>query len=190
MNNFFAQRRERMKRTVVVLALIVICGVLVLAQAPQAPKPGPEQQKLAAFIGNWTFVGEAKAGPMGKGGKITGTDRIQWLPGGFFIERRFEGKAPWGEMNGLEIIGYDSAKKVYTYSVFDNMGAAGSGTMTLSGNTWNLTGTMNLGGKSMQERCTLTLANGGASLHIKCDTSTEGTTWTPSFEGKATKSAS
>jgi hypothetical protein len=190
MNNFSAQRRERMKRIVVVLALIVMCGVFVLAQAPQAPKPGPEHQKLAAFLGTWTFVGEAKAGPMGKGGKITGTDRIQWLPGGFFIERRFEGKAPWGEMKGLEIIGYDSVKKVYTYSAFDSMGAAGSGTMTLSGNTWNVAGSMNLGGKSMQERCTLTHADGGTSLHIKCDSSTDGTAWTPSFEGKATKSAS
>jgi Protein of unknown function (DUF1579) len=179
-----------MKRTVVVSALIVVCAVLVLAQAPQAPKPGPEHQKLAAFIGNWTFDGEAKSGPMGKGGKVTGSERIQWLPGGFFIERRFEGKVPWGEMKGLEIIGYDSAQKVYTYAAFDNMGSTGSGTMTVSGNTWNVTGRTSMSGKSIQERCTLTLVNGGKSLHIKCDSSTEGTTWTPSFEGKATKSTS
>jgi hypothetical protein len=65
-----------MKRTVVVSTLIVVCAVLVLAQAPQAPKPGPEHQKVAPFIGNWTFDGEAKSGPMGKGGKVTGTETI------------------------------------------------------------------------------------------------------------------
>jgi len=55
---------------------------------------------------------------------------------------------------------------------------------------WNVNGRTNLSGKSIQERCTLTLVNGGTSLHIKCDSATEGTTWMPSFEGKATKSKS
>src|SRR5262245_1804071 len=130
-----------MKRTMVALATLMTCAVLVLAQTTQTPKPGPEHQKLAAFVGGWTFEGEIKPGPMGPGGKITGTDKVQWLPGGFFLERRSDGKGPAGEVKGLEIMGYDSAKKVYTYNFYDSMGTTGSGTMTVSGDTWNTTGT-------------------------------------------------
>jgi len=176
-----------MKRVMVTLAMSMMCAVLVLAQTTQAPKPGPEHQKLAAFLGNWTFEGEIKPGPMGAGGKITGTDRVQWLPGGFFVERRADGKGPMGEMKALEIMGYDPAKKVYTYTYFDNMGAAGSGTMTPSSDTWNFTGTTSVGGKSMQERCALTFGAAGASLNVKCESSTDGKSWTPTVEGKATK---
>jgi len=176
-----------MKGMISLIAVMSISAVLVLGQAPHALKPGPEHQKLSAFVGNWTFEGEAKASPMGPAGKVTGTDRIQWLPGGFFLERRSEGKGPAGDMKALEIMGYDSAKKVYTYSYFDSMGAAGSGTMTVSGNTWNVTGTGSMGEKTLQERCALTFASGGTSLDVKCEGSTDGKTWTPTLEGKATK---
>lgn len=168
-------------------ATLLLCAPLLSAQAPQAPKPGPEHQRLGAFVGNWTFVGELKPGPMGAGGKMTGSDRIQWLPGNFFIERRFEGKGPMGEARGLEIMGYDSAKKAYTYSFFDSTGMMSSGTMTVSGNTWTASGTSSMAGKTMQERCSLTFGAGSTSLNIKCDISADGKKFTPMFEGTATK---
>lgn len=166
--------------------LFVLSGVLI-AQAPPIPKPGPEHQRLGAFVGNWTFEGEMKPGPMGPGGKMTGTDRIQWMPGNFFVERRFEGKSPMGEMKGLEIMGYDSAKKVYTFNGFDSMGSIGSGTMTVSGNTWTATGSGNMGGTILHDRCTLAFGAGSTTLTVKCEMSMDGKTWAPSFEGKATK---
>src|SRR5687767_11652293 len=118
-----------MKRMGIVVAVFSMSVGVLLAQKPEIPKPGPEHQRLGAFVGNWTFEGEMKPGPMGPGGKMTGTDRIQWLPGNFFLERRFEGKGPMGEMKGLEILGYDTAKKAYHYNFFDSMGMTGSGTM-------------------------------------------------------------
>jgi hypothetical protein len=99
---------------IVALVLSLSAVALVAQQKPEMTKPGPEHQKLGAFVGNWTFEGEMKPGPMGPGGKMTGTDRIQWLPGNFFVERRYEGKGPMGEMKGLEILAYDAAKKTYT----------------------------------------------------------------------------
>jgi hypothetical protein len=169
------------------IAVFSICAAALFAQAPQAPKPGPEHQRLGAFVGNWTFVGELKPGPMGAGGKMTGSDRIQWLPGNFFIERRFEGKGPMGAASGLEIMGYDSAKKAYTYSFFDSTGMMSSGTMTVSGNTWTAVGTTSMAGKTMQERCSLTFGAGSTSLDIKCGMSADGKTFNPLFEGTATK---
>ena len=175
-----------MKRMLAAALAVSLCAV-ASAQAP--PKPGPEHQKLAAFVGNWTFAGEMKPGPMGPGGKMTGTDRIAWLPGGFFIERRFDGKSPIGDMHGVEIMGYDSAKKVYTYNFFDSMGTMGMGTINVSGSTWNAKGTASSGGEVMQERCTLTFGAGNTTLTVKCESSIDGgKTFAPFIEGTATKS--
>jgi hypothetical protein len=179
-----------MRRAVAALATVVIwsVGLYAQAQAPAPPKPGPEHQRLAALVGNWTFDGEMKPGPMGPGGKITGTDRITWMAGGFFVERRFSGKAAGlGEMSGVEIMGYDAAKKVYTYNVFDSTGAASSGTYTINGSTWTGTGVGSMGGQSMQERCTLGFGAGNTTLSVKCEVSMDGKKWIPFVEGTSTK---
>lgn len=58
-----------MKRMFNVLAVCVVSVAnlqFVAAQAPQAPKPGPEQARLGYFVGKWTVEGEMKPGPMGK----------------------------------------------------------------------------------------------------------------------------
>ena len=47
-----------------VVALVVVGRFTVLAQPPAAPKPTPEHQKLAFFVGTWTNEGEMKASPM------------------------------------------------------------------------------------------------------------------------------
>ena len=177
-----------MKRMAVQVAVLLACAASLSGQAPTAPKPGPEHERLGVFVGNWTFVGEMKPGPMGPGGKMTGSDRLQWMPGNFFVERRFEGKGPMGQMSGLEILGYDAAKKAHTFTFVDSMGSMGAGTMTVSGNTWTFNGTTSMGGKSMQERCTLEFGAGGGTLKIACGSSADGKSFTPMFEGTATKS--
>lgn len=176
-----------MKRSILGILALFVSVVSAGAQAP--PKPGPEVQALAAFVGNWTFNGELKPGAMGPGGKMTGTDRISWLPGGFFVERKFKGTiAGMGDLEGTEIYGYDATKKVYTYVGFDSMGGTGSGTMTAKGNVWTPNGTSNMGGTISRERCTLTFGAGNTTLDIKCSSSTDGgKTYNPTFEGKATK---
>jgi hypothetical protein len=177
-----------MKRTFMGFVMVAITVVAVAAQAPPMPKPGPEHQALAVFVGNWTFSGEMKPGAMGPGGKITGSDRIVWLPGNFFVERKFEGNMAGMDYKGTEIYGYDSAKKTYTFNGFDSMGGAGTGTMTVKGNVWSASGTMNMGGATSRERCTLTFGPGNTTLDVKCSSSTDGgKTYSPTVEGKATK---
>ena len=178
-----------MKRLAVVAALVSMCATVVGAQKPEMPKPGPEHQRLGAFVGNWTFEGDMKPGPMGPGGKMTGTDRIEWTPGNFFIQRSYQGKSPMGEVQGIEIFAYDAMKKVYTFNSFDNTGMMGSGTMTVKGNTWTTAGTATMGTTTMRDRCTLEFNAGGSTLTVKCEVSTDGKAWTPTFEGKATKTS-
>jgi hypothetical protein len=177
-----------MKRTIAAMAISMTFSGILSAQAPPAPpKPGPEHQRLAPFVGSWTFVGDMKPGPMGQGGKMTGTDQVQWLPGNFFIERRFEGTDPMGKSSGLEIIGYDPVKKTYAFTFVDSMGSMTSGTMTVNGNTWTTAGTGTRGGHAVQERCTLAFGADSRTLKIACDASGDGKKWAPVFEGTATK---
>jgi Protein of unknown function (DUF1579) len=176
-----------MRRLAVLVAVVSLFGGVVIAQKPEMPKPGPEHQRLGAFIGNWTFDGEMKPGPMGPGGKMSGTDRIEWAPGNFFVQRSFQGTSPMGEIQGIEILAYDAAKKVYTFNSFDSLGMMGSGTMTVKGNTWTATGTSTMGSMTMRDRCTLEFGADGGTVTIKCAVLTDGKTWTPTFEGKATK---
>jgi Protein of unknown function (DUF1579) len=102
----------------VVVAVMSMSVAAVIAQKQEMPKPSPEHQRLGAFVGNWTFEGELKPGPMGPGGKMTGTDRIEWAPGNFFVQRNYQGKSPNvpGEMQGTEILAWDGAKKIYTFN--------------------------------------------------------------------------
>ena len=93
-----------MRRIAVVVAVVSICAGVVRAQKQEMPKPGPEHQRLGVFVGNWTFEGEMKPGPMGPGGKLTGTDRIEWTPGNFFVQRSYQGTSPMGTMQGIEIL--------------------------------------------------------------------------------------
>ena len=179
----------------VVVVAVSMSIAEVIAQKQEMPKPSPEHQRLGAFVGNWTFEGELKPGPMGPGGKTTATDRIEWAPGNFFVQRSYQGKSPNGtEMQGLEILAYDGVKKIYTFNAFDSLGNMDSGTMTVKGNTWTTTGTMTMAAGTMtmaattvRDRCWLEFGAGGSTLTMKCEISTDGKTWTPTFDGRAKK---
>ena len=151
-----------MRRLAVVIATLSMQAGAVLAQKPEVPQPGPEHQRLGAFVGNWTFEN-------------------------FFVQRLYQGKAPMGEVQGLEILGYDAVKKVYTSNSFDSIGMRGSGTMTVNGNTWSLSGTETIGTIVVHDRCTLDFGAGNTTLTVKCEGSVDGKSWVPTFEGKATK---
>ena len=176
-----------MKGFTAVFAGLLVCTGALAAQPPEMPKPGPEHKKLDAFVGKWTFEGEMKPGPLGPGGKVTGTDQVQWVPGNFFIQRLFTFKGPMGTLQGLEIIGYDQQKKGYTFNAFDNFGGTGTGTMAADGSTWSASGIMRMGAQTIHERCKLAFGANATTLTMSCEMSQDGKTFAPSFEGKGTK---
>jgi len=138
------------------LTAIALLGVPALsAQNPPAPpQPGPAQQKLAYFVGHWTSAGEMQPGPMGPGGKISGTDVCEWFQGGFHLVCRGEGTSPSGPGKSLGILGYDSDRQRYTFYGIDNSGM-GSGDMAyaqLVGDTWNWEGETMMGGQAVKQR--------------------------------------
>jgi hypothetical protein len=175
-----------MKRT-----SLVLLGTLLLATAAFAQmepmKPGPEQQKLNYFVGNWTSEGELKPGPMGPGGKITMNSDDQWMDGGFFVVIHSTFKsAEMGNGSGIAFMGYDPQEKIYTYDEFNSTGEASHSKGTVAGDTWTWTNDMKMGPQIMKARFTIKIVS-STSYTYKYEMSMDGTTWNLVMDGKATK---
>jgi hypothetical protein len=170
------------------LGLVAVAGV-ALAQAPEAPKPGPELKPLQYFVGKWTSEGELKPGPFGPGGKMTSQDTCEWFAGGFHVVCRGTGKMPSGSVSSLGIVGYSAAEKSYTFYGIDNMGMGDLSKGTKSGNTWTFTSKSSMNGQTFHSRYTMTEVS-PTSYTFKWDTSADGTKWATAMEGKSTKAGS
>jgi hypothetical protein len=176
-----------MTRISVFLFLLVFCSAMAMrAQAP-APKPDPEVKKLHAVVGHWTYEGEAKPGPLGAGGKLTGEFNGQMILGGFFFQGRSTEKGPTGEGRGLELDGYDPVNKNFSSEMYLDDGSRFSGALTVAGNTWTYEGKAVMAGKQYQFKGTFVLAPDLASGTYKTEISLDGKTWTPVGEARYTK---
>ena len=167
------KRRKRCEKVVTTSAAVLFFSfVLEIAAQGQAPKPGPEQKKLEALLGSWTFEWDTKPSIFGPGGKVTGIERYQWMPGGFFLQMNREAKTPAGDLRTLIVFGYDPISKKHTGALFDISGALTLAKITINGNTWNWAGTGYSGdGKPFQERCTMTISPNRASTTLMCELS-------------------
>jgi hypothetical protein len=178
-----------MKRIATIsLIATVLCSVLAAAQAPTPRKPGPEEKNLAYFIGTWKLEGDMKPGTMGPGGRFTGSERIEWLPGGFYLVSHSQGSSPMGKEVTLAVMGYDPQKKTYTYDAYNNMGEAEHATGSFDGKAWTWTSDMNMGGKTMKGHFILTQVS-PAAYTFKFETSEDGSNWATVMEGTGNKSA-
>ena len=174
---------------IAILAAVIAAAVPAAAQdKPQAPKPGPEHKKLGYFVGNWRSEGEMKPGPMGPGGKMSGNDKCKWMADGFFVTCNMAGTSPMGKMSGLGVMGYDSARKAYTWNGFNSMGENESAAGTVDGKTWTYTNESVMGGKNVKGRYTIVELSPD-SYTFKLETSEDGKSWAPMMEGKATRVA-
>jgi len=181
-----------MSQTFNVLAACVVVSVagvqLVAAQAPQAPKPGPEHERLGYFVGKWTVEGEMKPGPMGPGGKFTSSDSCEWFEGRFSVICRSEGKMPMGPTKSIGILGYSAEEKVYTYYGVDNsnMTMASVPRGTVQGGTWTYTDEGMMGGNKVKSRVTIKELSPTAYT-FKMDMQGPDGKWMPLMESKNSK---
>jgi hypothetical protein len=90
--------------------------------ADQQPKPGPEVQKLAYYVGTWKGDGEAKGGPFGPGGKLSSSMTCEWFTGGFQLVCRGKEHGPTGKRAFMNIKSYDEQSKAYTEYGVSNLG--------------------------------------------------------------------
>ncbi len=177
-----------MKRSLCVLLLFLVALPLLLAQNPPAPpKPAPEMERVKYFLGNWSLSGTMQPGPMGPGGKFTGTEHNELGLGGFFMVGHSTFNATGMSGTGVSYFGYDANKKVYTYDEYSSMGEAEHSTGNVNDKTWVWTNENDMGGQKFTGRFTLVQAS-ATSYNIKYEYSTDGgKTWKLLMEGTGTK---
>src|SRR5579884_2094948 len=96
------------------------------------PTPAPELKKLDFLAGNWTSEGTINPSPGMPGGKFRETTHAEWMEGNFFLIEHSDGDmGPMGRIKELAGMGYDSDRKVYTYTAFSSTGQSESATGTV-----------------------------------------------------------
>lgn len=167
-----------------VVALLV-ASAMVVAQTTPA-KPGPEHKRMERMVGQWTYQGEAKASPLGPAGKITGSETCEWFQGGFAVVCRSKGTGPKGPMTAMGVMSYDPGRKNYAYFSTSSQGDTFFIRGNIKGNVWTFEDTMDVEGKSMTIRATVT-EDSPTSTTFKLEAGPAGGQMMVVEEGKSTK---
>jgi hypothetical protein len=173
------------------LVLLAVCTLLLAvtsqAQAPQGPpKPGPELKRLAYFVGTWKTAGEMKPGAFGPGGKMTSSDKAEWMKGGFFVVTHSQGTSSMGSGQEVSYTGYDPNEKVYTYHAFNSMGQTVTAKGTVTGDTWNWTSEEKAGGNTTSIKVTIKEVSKN-EYTFKMELSQNGGAWSTLAESTSTR---
>ncbi len=170
------------------MTMISVAWLLLAAAAlaQEMPKPGPEHKKLDMFAGAWTVEGDMKPGVMGSGGKVTETEKCEWMEGGFFVICHADFKSAMGNGTGLSVMGYSTDGKAYTYREFNSFGEFMDSKGSVDGDTWIWTGEEKMGGVVMKGRFTMKITS-PTTYSFTSEMSEDGTKWTTVMDGKATK---
>jgi hypothetical protein len=174
-------------RFTILTCMMLLLGIALSAQDQmEIPKPARELKKLDYFAGTWTAEGEVKPGPMGSGGKFTGTNHVQWMDGAFFLVTVSEFNGAMGKGTETAYMGYDSNEKVYTYDSFNTLGEADHAKGNVDGDTWTWQSETRMGAQTIKGRLTIKVLSATA-YNFKFELSPDGATWNTMLEGKDTK---
>ena len=116
-------------RSLAVVALLAALAPPGLA----AQGPPPETAKLGYFEGTWDLSGEDQKGPMGPGGKTSGTEKCEWFEGRFAMVCRADVVTPGGPGKSMSTYTYNTEKKKYSFDGIDSYGADISATAVITG---------------------------------------------------------
>ncbi|MGH9513761.1 MAG: DUF1579 family protein [Terriglobales bacterium] len=178
-----------MKRISSAMSLFIACFLALIFGAQcfaQMPTPAPELKKLDFLAGNWHDDADMKPGPMGPGGKMTMTEKNEWMQGGFFLVLHSTYDSPMGSGSGIAFMGYNPDAKQYTYDEFNSMGEANHSNGTVDGDTWTWLGDQKMGDQTIKGRFTMKVLS-PTSYSFKYEMSQDGATWNTVMDGKSTK---
>lgn len=175
-----------MRRGAIILAAALVLAASALAQETM-PKPAPEHKKLDMLAGSWTLEGDVKPNPMGPGGKMSETEKCEWMEGDFFLVCHVNfHSASMGDGTGLSVIGYSTTEKVYTYREFNSWGEFEDSRGSLDGDTWIWTADEKMGDTTVKGRFAMKFTS-ASSYTFTYETSPDAVKWTALVDGKATK---
>jgi hypothetical protein len=165
------------------LVLAFACCSTAFGQGERTPQPAPELKEINFLAGTWKTEAEVKPSSMGPGGKMTSVDRYEWQKGNFFLIGNVAYKSTMGDGVELFVMGYDSAKKAFTYDAFNSSGEriAGRGSKTGDTIVWTNTNDAPFKWRYIEKILSPT------SMSIKFEASPDGGSWNTIMEGKSTK---
>lgn len=171
------------RRFTALTSMALLLGLALSARVQtETPKPAQELRKLDYFAGTWATEGEIKPGPMGPGGKFTGTNHVQWMDGAFFLVTNSEFHGAVGKGSETSYMGYDSEDKTYTYDSFNTLGEADHAKGNVDGDTWTWLSQTTVGSQTIKGRLTQKVVSATA-YSFKFEVSPDGATWTTILEG-------
>ena len=147
-------------------------------------------KKLRYLDGSWILTGELKAGPWGRPGKFTRTERNSWQEKDWSLVSHWTEDQPTGVVSGRTKIEYDGKSKGYVFHEAGPGGGKQVGTGTLDANTgtWTWLGHTRLAnGKAVQSRWTVHPIS-AASYRFLLEIASPGSKWTTVLRGTGTKS--
>jgi len=161
---------------VVAVCVLAFCGP-ALAQDPP-PKPGPEHERMSAWLGKWTCETKDEGG---------GTMTCDWFDGGFFLECPFDWKTVSGaELKVATIMGYSKVDNSYTWYRYWSNGWSDYSKGWVRDAAWTWVFENERVTKGLRRRqVTCNFSEDGWTY--KWERSVEGEPWTVTQEGKCTK---
>ena len=172
---------------IVILMLAATCLALGQGTSAQPPKPGPEHQKLAGLVGNWTTEGEVTENPFGPAEKWSGKITSEWFSGNFAVVRHSEEKfTVSGEDHSLEVIAYDGTAKTYTWYVVDSQGLTEFLKASISGDVLIAVWEIQEKGKAYKMRATLKGLGSDRLTYVQ-EYSEDGTVWNTYYHSTDTR---
>jgi hypothetical protein len=178
----------RIPSLLVVIALALFSTSIGFAEeTPGPPQPTAEHKALGKFVGKWAGSGELKPGPFGPGGTMEWTEDCSWFGGNEFqVVCKSKGTGPMGPMQGLGIMSYNPAKKVYVHFGVDSTGWTNHAEGTHSGDSWTFQSEETMEGKTFHSRFTMTLKS-ATEMAFTFDMSEDGKNWMTLMDGTSKK---
>ena len=99
-----------------------------------------------------------------------------------------QSESPMGRMQTEGIMGYDTEKKIYTWTSFDSTGRQETATGKVENGTWTWSGDTKMGDKVVKTRYVMTDTT-PEGYTFRWETSPDGKAWKSLMEGKVTKMA-
>ena len=125
-----------MQKLALAFTAFLLFSCFAFAQTVRAPASQSELQKLDYFAGTWKTQGTMQVNPSSPAGPLSTIDRTSWMKGGAFLVTHSAVHTQFGDGEEIEVMGYDAARKLYTYNSFSGAGHTEIATGTFDGDTW------------------------------------------------------
>jgi hypothetical protein len=178
----------RIAQLAAAVTLSLLLAPAARAEAPKAPKPGPEHERLGYFVGEWKMEGTVAENPFMPSGKFSSKEECKWFEGKFAVVCHSKGKGPMGSTRGLGIMSYSSGEKVYLYYGVENspMAMATVPRGTVEGDTWTYHDESKMGDQTVKSRYVIKQLD-KKSYGFKWEIQGPDGQWKTVSEGKSTR---